>query len=88
MRTLSLIDMNLYTPLSCMYRSLQVAEAERAAAAQQPQPPNLMLMNDGLTYDSIPAQSYDHNILQMNRLEPESHHQYSQMDQTSLLRLV
>ncbi|OWM78761.1 hypothetical protein CDL15_Pgr002932 [Punica granatum] len=66
-----------------MYLRAKIAEADRAAAAQQQQPPNLMPA-EGPTYDSIQTQSYDRNFLPVNLLELSNHQQYSRTDQTAL----
>ncbi|KAK4793304.1 hypothetical protein SAY86_023739 [Trapa natans] len=64
-----------------MYLRSKVAEAERAAATHQHQPPNLM--QNG--YDSIPVHSYDRNFLPVNPMETGNHHhEYSRTDQTAL----
>ncbi|KAK4777445.1 hypothetical protein SAY87_017632 [Trapa incisa] len=66
-----------------MYLRAKVAERGVDVADQQRQSLSLM-PNHGLTYDSIPTQSYNLNLLSMNLLEPDSHHNYTQMDQAAL----
>ncbi|KAK4789426.1 hypothetical protein SAY86_016730 [Trapa natans] len=66
-----------------------IEEDKRAVdvADQRQQPPS-MVLNHGLAYDSIQTQPYSQNLLSMNLLEPDGHHNYTQMDHQTALQLV
>ncbi|KAK4743382.1 hypothetical protein SAY87_001383 [Trapa incisa] len=77
------------TKLRRQIRDTHIEEDKRAVdvADQRQQPPS-MVLNHGLAYDSIQTQPYSQNLLSMNLLEPDGHHNYTQMDHQTALQLV